>query len=165
MSAHRFRMIGKNKFIFLMKRLFYKVIICFLILWIILSLSASAIAADNIWGSYKKKQDGHSISMYIEPTGGDEKSGRVNVIFDYVENTGKDLEIDGVGTRKGNIITLYSRTYKLMAIVRDGVADLKIEESCGNHRFYEGYGYYSETCSLGGYSALAAMSKGLAKKK
>jgi hypothetical protein len=148
-----------------MKSSFQKEVICFLVLWIILAMSASAIAADSIWGSYKKKQNGHSISMYIEPTGGDEKSGRVNVLFDYVENTGNDLEIDGVGTRKGNVITLYSRTYKLTATVRDGAADLKIEESCGNHRFYEGYGYYSETCSLGDFRVLPAMSKGLIKKK
>jgi len=39
------------------------------------------------------------------------------------------------------------------------------EKTTMTQRFYEGYGYYSETCSLGGYSALVAMSKGLTKKK
>lgn len=133
--------------------------------WILLTMAIPAMAAEKIWGGYEKKLDGHRVRITLQPIGGTEKSGRVSIIFDYLERTGRDLEIDGAGTLKGNTVTIYQRQYKLTTTVRDGMVDFLVEESCGGKRFYEGYGYYNKDCSLDEYEALSKMSKGLKKRK
>jgi len=133
--------------------------------WILLAMTIPATAAEKIWGGYEKKLDGHRVSLTLQPIGGNEKSGRVSVIFNYIENTGADLEIDGAGILKGDTVTIYQGRYKLTTTVRDGAANFQIAESCGGHRFYEGYGHYSEECTLGRYKALLQMSQSLKKKK
>lgn len=137
---------------------------CFVV-WILLAMALPASAAEKIWGGYEKKLDGHRVSIILQPIGGNEKSGRVSVIFNYIEKTGADLEIDGAGILKGDTVSIYQRRYRLTVTVRDGVMNFKVDESCGGKRFYEGYGYYSENCSLDEYKALSQMSQGLKKKK
>lgn len=121
-------------------------------------------AAEKIWGSYENKIDGDKVSLSVFPVGADEKSGKASIIFDLIEKTGRDLEISGVGIVKGQSVTLYSRQYRLTVTVSEGKADFLVEESCGDHRFYEGYGHYSEKCELNKFKTLAKLSKGLTKK-
>jgi hypothetical protein len=130
----------------------------------LLAMTLPSLAAEKIWGSYQNKIDGHRVSLSVQPTAAGEKSGKAIVIFDLVENTGKDLEIDGAGTVKGQTVVLYSRRYRLTVTVNKGKADYLVEESCGNHRFYEGYGYYSDTCYLDNFDTVAKLSKGLTRK-
>lgn len=120
-------------------------------------------AAEKIWGAYENRIGGDRVSISIRPSGGDENSRKAVIIFNLVENDGNDLEIDGVGTVKGKTATLYYHHYRLTVTVLGNKADFQVEESCGGRRFYEGYGYYNETCHLGTYKSLAKLSRGLKK--
>jgi len=128
-----------------------------------LALALSSSAAEKIWGHYENTISGDRVSISIRPSGGDENSRKAVIIFELLENDGKDLEIDGAGTVKGQTATLYDNHYRLTVTVRGSKADFLLEESCGGHRFYEGYGYYRETCYLGSFRSLAKLTKGLKK--
>jgi hypothetical protein len=134
-----------------------------ILLLVFLAVPLPSSAAEKIWGSYENKVSGDRVSISIRPSGGDENSRKAVIIFELLENDGKDLEIDGVGTVKGQAVTLYYYQYRLTVTVRGDKADYLIDESCGGSRFYEGYGYYNETCRLGTYKSLAKLSKGLKK--
>lgn len=127
-------------------------------------MALPAFAAGGIWGSYEKKVDGHRVSLSVQPSAAGEKSGKAVVIFNLLENDGNDLEIDGVGTVKGRTVVLYSRRYRLTVTVNEGKADFLVEESCGDHRFYEGYGYYSDSCHLKNFKTLDKLSRGLTRR-
>jgi len=133
------------------------------VMTIFLTSSVPSSAAEKIWGSYENRVNGDRVSISIRPSGGDENSRKAVIIFHLLENDGNDLEIDGVGTVKGQAATLYDNNYRLTVTVRGNKADFLIEESCGGHRFYDGYGYYRENCYLGSYKSLAKLSKGLKK--
>ena len=147
-----------------MIRHYVKVKLVLAVLAGLLTLPLPSFGAEKIWGSYENKIDGDKVTLSIFPIGADEKSGKVSVVFDLVEKSGKDLEISGVGTIKEQTVTLYNRIYRLTVTVGKGKADFLVEESCGGHRFYEGYSYYNETCSLQGFKSFPRLSKGLKKK-
>lgn len=134
------------------------------VLTIFLTSPLPSSAAEKIWGSYENKINGDRVSISIRSSGGDENSRKAVIIFHLLEKDGNDLEIDGAGTVKGQTAVLYSYHYRLTVTVRGDKADFLVEESCGGHRFYEGYGYYNETCHLGTYKSLAKLSKGLKKQ-
>jgi hypothetical protein len=130
---------------------------------VFLTFPVPSSAAEKIWGSYENEIDGDRVSLSIRPSGGDENSRRAVIIFHLLEKDGNDLEIDAAGTVKGQTAILYSYHYRLTVTIRGDKADFLVEESCGGHRFYDGYGYYNETCRLGSYKSLAKLSKGLKK--
>ena len=133
------------------------------VLTVFLSVPVPSSAVEKIWGSYENKIDGDRVSLSIQPSGGDENSRRAVIIFHLLEKDGKDLEIDGAGTVKGQTAILYSYHHRLTVTIRGNRADFLVEESCGGHRFYDGYGYYNETCRLDSFKSLAKLSKGLKK--
>ena len=147
-----------------MIRHFRKVMFILAVLAGPLAVELQSFAAEKIWGSYENKIEGDKVTLSVFPVGADEKSGKASIIFNLVEKTGRDLEISGVGIVKGQSVTLYSRRYRLTVTVREGKTDFWVEESCGDHRFYEGYGHYSDTCELNNFKSLAKLSKGLTKK-
>jgi len=134
-----------------------------LLLMVFLAVPLPSSAAEKIWGSYGNKVSGDRVSISIRPSGGDESSRKAVIIFHLLEKDGQDLELVGVGTIKGQAVTLYYYQYRLTVTVRGDKADFLIDESCGGSRFYEGYGYYSASCRLGTYKSLAKLSKGLKK--
>lgn len=130
----------------------------------LLSTALPSFAAQKIWGSYENKIDGDKVSVLIRPIGIDLNGPRASIIFNLTEETGEDLEISGVGIIKGQTATLYSYRYRLTVTVSDAKADFLVEESCGDHRLYEGYGHYSKTCHLGSVKSLSKLSKGLTRR-
>jgi hypothetical protein len=133
------------------------------VITVFLTVPLPASAAEKIWGSYENRINDDRVSLSIRPSGGDENSRKAVIIFNLLENDGNDLELDGLGIVKGQTVILYHRQYRLTVTVRGGNADFQVAESCGGHRFYEGYGYYSDTCSIDSLKSLTKLSKGLKK--
>lgn len=129
-------------------------------------VAAQAAAGDKarLSGKYSKKIDRDVVKVSIHPIGADDgRDRRVQVFFTYEGPEGEKIDFDGVGRIKGNQVTLYNRAYRLIATITNGTADLALEQSCGNHRLYQGYGYYTEHCDPEA-AKLAPLAKGLRKE-
>lgn len=131
-----------------------------------LMVAVEAAAGDKarLCGKYTKKVGRDVINVSIQPIGADDGlDRRVQLFFTYEDPEEEKIDFDGVGRLQGNRVTLYNRTYRLVATITDGIADLALDQSCGNHRLYPGYGYYTEHCDPE-VAKLATISKGLRKE-
>jgi len=131
-----------------------------------LSVAVQAAAGDeaHLLGKYVKKIGGDTIQVSLHPVIAKDRRNQVQVFFTYDGPGGENIDFDGIGRMQGNKVTLYYHTYRLNVTLNNGgTADLALEQSCGNHRLYPGYGYYAQHCDPE-VANLAPHAKGLRKE-
>lgn len=117
----------------------------------------------EIWGSYKKEVDGSRISLSVRPVESANGPGKAVVNLGLTQEDGSTLDISGEGIVRGQTVVAYSRKFRVTVTGLGTEADFLLEESCGDHRFYEGYGHYDKDCVLDRYHSLDSLSSGLEK--